>query len=107
MGKATKDTGKAAEEAKEEVKKETPSANLDVGKTLYASCISCHGSKAEKKALGKSQIIATWSKDKIVQALEGYKNKSYGGAMKNLMYPQASKLSKEQMEQIAEYISNF
>lgn len=77
---------------------------LQIGKKLYKPCISCHGRKAEKKALKKSQIIANWSKEQIVEALQGYKNKSYGGTMKFIMQPLSSPLNKEQMEQIADYI---
>lgn len=77
------------------------------GQAIYKPCISCHGKKAEKKALGRGQIIAGWSKQKTIDALEGYKSKTYGGPMKNMMYPQASKLTKEQIEQVAAYISTL
>ncbi|NCB53803.1 MAG: c-type cytochrome [Epsilonproteobacteria bacterium] len=38
------------------------------GATLYKTCATCHGAKAEKAALNKSQIIAGWSADKIAAA---------------------------------------
>ncbi|MBS9778978.1 MAG: c-type cytochrome, partial [Campylobacteraceae bacterium] len=45
--------------------------------------------------------------DKTIKALTGYKNKTYGGAMKAMMYSQAGKLSDEQIDQLAEYISTL
>lgn len=77
------------------------------GKTLYSSCQSCHGMKAEKKALNRSQIIADWSEENIIQALQGYQDKTYGGPMKNIMYKYVAKLSKNQIEQIAHYIKSL
>lgn len=86
-------------EQKEEVK-------LD-GKILYASCASCHGQNAEKPALGKSQVIAGWDKEKIINALNGYKDGSYGGVMKNIMKGQVSSKSDEEIEAIADFVSNL
>ena len=59
----------------------------------YAPCAGCHGAKAEKKALGKSQIIKGWDEAKIVAALKGYKAGTYGGPMKGLMKGQVAKYS--------------
>ena len=39
----------------------------------------------KKEALGKSQVITGWDKDRVIKALNGYKDGSYGGVMKNLM----------------------
>merc|ERR1711991_747509 len=41
----------------------------------------------------------------IIDALTGYKNNSYGGAMKGLMKVQVKKLTLEEIEQIAQFIS--
>lgn len=82
-------------------------ADVKAGEGLYKPCIACHGLKAKKKALGKSQIIAGWDAQKIADSLNGYKNKTYGGAMKTLMYGQVGKLSKEQIDQLAAYISTL
>ncbi|OYY80865.1 MAG: cytochrome C, partial [Methylophilales bacterium 16-45-9] len=30
---------------------------------MYQKCAACHGLKAEKHALGKSEVIAGWSSD--------------------------------------------
>ncbi len=108
---ATKEAANnVADKTKQMVKKATDATsgeNAQKGRSLYTTCKSCHGANAEKKALGKSQVIADWKKEDIVNALKGYKAKTYGGAMKNIMYPQSSKLSPEQMEQVAEYITTL
>lgn len=77
------------------------------GASLYKSCIACHGLKAEKKALNKSQIIAGWSADQIVAALQGYKAGTYGGALKATMKGQVAKLSPDDMKVLADYITTL
>jgi cytochrome c553 len=81
-------------------------ATVDAAK-LFKVCSSCHGAKAEKKALGKSQVIAGWKSAKIVNALKGYKDGSYGGAMKAVMQGQAAKLNDADINALAKYISKF
>lgn len=87
---------------KEEITVVTPD-----GETLYKVCASCHGQKAEKEALGKSQIIAGWDKERIITAMNGYKNGTYGGIMKNIMKPQVETKTDEEIEILATYISNI
>ncbi|MBE0491391.1 MAG: c-type cytochrome [Sulfurospirillum sp.] len=77
------------------------------GASLYKSCAACHGAKAEKKALNKSQIIAGWSADNIVAALQGYKAGTYGGALKGTMKGQVARLSDDDMKVLAEYITTL
>lgn len=74
------------------------------GAALYKPCIACHGAKGEKKALNKSQVIQGWDVEKIVASLKGYKDGSYGGAMKGVMKGQVTKLSDDQIKALAEYI---
>jgi cytochrome c553 len=77
------------------------------GAAIYKSqCASCHGAAGEKKALNKSQVIKDFSKEQIVTALKGYKDGSYGGAMKALMKGQAAKLSDADIEAVAEAIAS-
>mgnify|MGYP001195303234 FL=1 len=71
----------------------------------FASCAACHGQKAEKKALGKSQIIAGWDVAKTTAALNGYKDGSYGGAMKGVMKGQVMKLSDADIADLAKQIA--
>ena len=76
--------------------------------TLFAQkCASCHGAKAEKAALNKSQIIAGWDKQKIKNALNGYKNGTYGGTMKDIMKNQVANKTDAQIDILAEYISKL
>lgn len=74
-------------------------------KKLYAACSSCHGLKAEKAALSKSEVINTWSEEKIYLALMGYKDGSYGRMMKGLMQGQVKNLNKEEIRALSLYIS--
>lgn len=77
------------------------------GELLFKSCTSCHGLKAEKEALGKSQVIAGWNKEKIVQALNGYKDGTYGGVMKNIMKGQVATKTDAEIDALATFISNL
>jgi len=92
---------------KEEVKTQTEVKVAPDGKKLYMACAACHGAKGEKSALGKSKVIQGWSVVKIEDALKGYKDGSYGGAMKGIMKGQASKLSDDEIAAVAEYISKL
>ena len=74
--------------------------------TLYgaantAGCKGCHGASFEKKAMGKSKEVNKMSKADIVTALKGYKDGSYGGAMKGMMKGQVASLSDADMDAIA------
>nr|WP_226960600.1 c-type cytochrome [Sulfurimonas paralvinellae] len=94
----------------EEASKEaavTVASTAPDGAKLFTACAGCHGTKAEKKALGKSQIIAGWNATKTENALKGYQDGTYGGAMKAVMQGQASKLSDADIKALAEYISKL
>ena len=77
------------------------------GADLFKACASCHGLNGEKKALNKSKVIQGWSKVQVSTALNGYKDGSYGGAMKGLMKAQVTKLSDEDVGILAKYISEL
>ena len=77
------------------------------GAEIYkAKCFSCHGEKAVKAALNKSQIIAGWDAQKTIASMNGYKN-GEGGAMKNVMKPIASGLSEDDLKAVAATIASF
>ena len=76
-------------------------------KALFMACGSCHGQNGEKAALGKSQIIKGWSKDKAMTALNGYKDGSYGGVMKGVMKGQVASKSDAEIEALSVFISNL
>ena len=88
------------------VKVSTPTPNIDA-KALYNACASCHGVNGEKAALGKSQIIKGWSVEKVTNAINGYKDGTYGGSMKGLMKGQVAKLNADETKAISEYISKL
>ena len=77
------------------------------GAELFKVCSSCHGVNAEKKALNKSQVVQGWSEIQVSSALNGYKDGSYGGAMKGLMKSQVTKLSDADIAVLAKYISEL
>jgi cytochrome c553 len=81
-----------------------PLTNADKGKKLFVTCIPCHGTKAEKSAVNKSQIINKWSREQILKALKGYKDGTYGGAFKDTMIPTVKRLSDDDMEELSAYI---
>ena len=66
-----------------------------------AVCKGCHGQNFENKAMGKSKVVKDLTKEEIVTALKGYKDGSYGGAMKGLMKGQVAKLSDADIDAIA------
>ena len=82
--------------------------SLLAGSALYgastAACAGCHGQHFEKKAMGKSKIVKDMSEADILVALKGYKNGTYGGAMKGLMKGQVGSLSDTDMKAIAAMI---
>ncbi len=78
------------------------------GKAVFAKCQSCHGDKAQNKALGKSEVIAGWDAAKTEEALKGYKagtRNKHG--MGGLMKTQVSSLSDEDIKAVAAYISSL
>jgi cytochrome c-type protein NapB len=54
--------------------------------------------------MGKSKVVKDMSKADIVAALKGYKDGSYGGAMKGIMKGQVASLSDADMQAIADSI---
>ena len=81
----------------EDKKEAVPAKKVDT-----VVCAGCHGANFEKVALGKSKIVKDMTKADIEKALKGYKDGSYGGAMKAVMAPNAKKLSDEDIKAIAE-----
>ncbi|PLY05156.1 MAG: cytochrome C [Arcobacter sp.] len=75
------------------------------GAGIYKSCAGCHGANAEKPALGKSEVIKGWDAAKIESALKGYKDGSYGKAMKGVMKGQVARLTDEDIKAVSAHIS--
>lgn len=77
------------------------------GAEIYkAKCFSCHGDKAAKSALNKSQIIAGWDAAKTIASVTGYKN-GEGGPMKGVMKPIASGLTDDDLKAVAATIASY
>ena len=66
-----------------------------------AACKVCHGADFEKKALNVSKIVKDMTKEEIITSLKGYKDGSYGGAMKSVMKGQVAKLDDAAIEAMA------
>lgn len=73
---------------------------------LYKPCIGCHGANGETVANGVSKVIKNMSKEEFIAALKGYKDGSYGGKLKGLMKGQVTRLSEQDMESLADKITN-
>jgi len=74
------------------------------GAALYKQCITCHGEKGEKAALGKSKVINAMSEADIIASMKGYKDGTYGGALKAVMVKQAASYDDAQIAEVAAYI---
>lgn len=82
-------------------------AGVDAEPLYKSKCAGCHGAKGEKHALGKSGIIAGQPSEELLKKLDGYKNGTYGGAMKSIMASQVSSLDDGQMRALSDYISKI
>jgi cytochrome c-type protein NapB len=82
--------------------------SLLASSALYSAnitaCVGCHGAKFDKKAMNVSKVVKDMSKEDIIKALKGYKDGSYGGAMKGLMKGQVANLSDADIQEIANKI---
>lgn len=78
------------------------------GAALYKKCAACHGANAEKKALGKSEIIDTWTAAQIEEALNGYKagTRNIHG-MGALMKGQVAPYSEEDIKAVSAYVAGL
>ena len=74
------------------------------GASTYQKCVICHGANGEKAAMGTSKIINTMKKSEIVAAIKGYKDGSYGGAMKAAMKNQIKDMSDADIKAVADFI---
>ena len=77
------------------------------GGALYKKCAGCHGADGSKVALGKSKIISQMSEADLNKSMNGYKDGSYGGAMKGLMKGQVAKLSTGDIASLSSYIAGL
>lgn len=95
------------EQTKEKVAQATTVQTTTSGKDLFVPCIACHGANGKRKALNSSQVIAGWEVEKTINALQGYKDGTYGGNMKASMVGQVARLSDEDIQKLAQYINTL
>lgn len=77
------------------------------GQDIYIACSACHGADASKVALGQSKPIKGWGYTKVIEALNGYKDGTYGGTMKGVMKGQVLALTPEDIRLVSIYISEL
>ena len=78
-------------------------STIDAKALFEAKCTTCHGLKAEKKALGKSEIIAQNGYDDIIKDLKEFKS----GKGAAIMQAQVKPLSEQELEAVAKYIDSL
>ena len=78
---------------------------MSLSAASLAACAGCHGADFSKAALNKSQVVKGWDAAKIETALKGYKDGSYGGAMKATMAGQVKALSDADIADLAKQIA--
>jgi cytochrome c-type protein NapB len=62
------------------------------------SCKGCHGVDFEKASLGSSKIVRDMTREEVIEALLGYKNKNYGGSMKAVMEEKVKQYSEKELQ---------
>ena len=78
------------------------------GAEIFKKCGICHGDKGQKHSLNITKFIAGMDKGDVVDILHAYKAKErnkYG--LGTMMQGQAAKLSNDDIEAVATYISNL
>lgn len=107
--KVAKEVTTNAVKVKEEIKEKIHTATAPTidGKALFNVCGSCHGKNGERKALNVSKVIQGWDQAKVQRALKGYKNGTYGGAMKGVMVGQVKNLDDDKIAALASYIETL
>ncbi|MCI6217107.1 MAG: c-type cytochrome [Helicobacter sp.] len=73
----------------------------------FKKCVSCHGADGKKTTFGNSAIAGV-DKAQLIEDLKGYRAKTLNRHGKaNLMNPNAAKLTDEEIEELATYISGL
>ena len=77
---------------------------VTTGEVKYTACAACHGAQGQG---GVGPMLSGQDPDYIVSRLTAYRNKEQIGAQSALMWGQASSLSDDDIQSIAEYISTL
>jgi cytochrome c553 len=75
----------------------------DQGKAKYPTCIGCHGVNAEG---GIGPKLVGQTANEIVEKLIAYRNKEQRGPQSAMMWGIAASLTDEDIQALAEYLSN-
>jgi len=86
---------------------ESTALSITRGKDIFQICAGCHGQNGEKNALSYSAKIQGWDKERVIKAIHGYKNGTYGGLMASVMQKEVSRLKEEDIQNVAAYISTL
>jgi len=76
------------------------------GSALFQKCAACHGIKAEKKALGRSDVIQGWSESKIIGELKEFRDEKVD-ADEMVMKAQVKDFTDKDIQSVAKYISTL
>ncbi|WP_245603341.1 c-type cytochrome [Thiomicrospira pelophila] len=74
------------------------------GKTLYATCIGCHGATG---AGGVGPQLTGKSKDFLVERIKAYRAGEQVGPMTAMMAPMVSAMTDEEIDRVVDYILTF
>lgn len=78
----------------------------DTAALYKGRCAGCHGADGSKSTSGM-QAIQGMAVEDMATKLEGYAKGSYGGKLKHTMEGVAKKLSPEEIQALADYISKL
>jgi cytochrome c553 len=77
-----------------------PVAPIDAKAMYAATCAGCHGADGSKGLKDRSS-------GSVMNALYGYKAKTFGGAKKEIMEARAGKLSSAEIQALADFVASF
>jgi len=90
--------------AKEKATAVVATAAAPSGEKVYATCVGCHGSKAEG---GVGPRLNNQKPEDIVAKLKEYKSGKQRGPMTAMMAPMAAGLSEADMKAVADYVTKL
>jgi cytochrome c553 len=78
------------------------------GATIYKQCASCHGKHGEKRAIGRSAIIAKQKPSLTIKQLRAYKKGSLDlHGMGAVMKKNVANLTDKDIKAVANYIAHL
>ncbi|HLT64236.1 MAG TPA: c-type cytochrome [Pseudohongiella sp.] len=76
----------------------------ELGRAAYAGCAACHGANGQG---GMGPQLAGHDASFIIEALTAYKNRETRGAQSAVMFPTASALSAQDIENLAAFVETL